>query len=86
MVGELEVKATRVDVHGLSQNAAGHCRALNVPPWAALSQTEVSEKIYIHPQRTVWKRGEGGGGGGGGWGGGGGGVLTSLACYHMKTM
>ena len=52
-----------MDVHGLSQNAAGHCRALNVPPWAALSQTEVSEKNLHSPTKNGVEAGEGGGGG-----------------------
>lgn len=36
VVGEAQVEAAAVDVHGLAQDGARHGRTLDVPPWSPL--------------------------------------------------
>ena len=53
MVGKLEVHPSSVNVQGLSQNAAGHHRALNMPAWTTLNRIE--SNIYDCKDVKIFK-------------------------------
>lgn len=49
MVGEAQVEAAAVDVHGLAQDGARHGRTLDVPPWSPLKTQQQQRPSTTDP-------------------------------------